>query len=161
MRTIDIDKKLSYVNFKVGKENFAISVSKVLEIILLENLTHVPNTSTLIKGVLNFRGTIVPVVDMRIRFNSSITEDCDNMVIIVEVKNKENNIIMGLLVDKVIDVIEFDYKEVRSIPDLGINYNPEFLEGIVDIDNEFIMVLNVDRVLSVSELAEVKNITQE
>ena len=161
METFDVDKRTSYVNFKVGKEHFAISVTKVLEIIILEHLTIVPNTSALIKGVLNFRGTIVPVIDMNIRFNTNLNNSNSNMVVVVEVNNKENKVLMGLLVDEVTDVLEFGFKDIRNVPDLGIKYNPEFLEGMVDKNDEFIMVLNVDRVLSVAELAEVKDLVSE
>ncbi|MBN2524522.1 MAG: purine-binding chemotaxis protein CheW [Bacteroidales bacterium] len=161
METIAIDKRSSYVNFRVGNEHFAIGVNKVLEIILLEHLTHVPNTSALIKGVVNFRGTIVPVVDMHIRFKSDKETSNSNMIIVVEVNNKENNVMMGLLVDEVNDVIELEFKDIRSVPDLGIKYNPEYLEGMVDMNDQFIMVMDVDRVLSVTELAEVKELGKE
>jgi purine-binding chemotaxis protein CheW len=160
METIDVYKRTSYVNFKVGIEHFAISVNKVLEIIILEHLTHVPDTSALIKGVLNFRGTIVPVIDMRIRFNTNLGDNNSSMVIVVEVNNKDNKVLMGLLVDEVTDVIEFEYKDIHNVPDLGIKYNPEFLEGMVDKNDEFIMVMNVDRVLSVAELSEVKDVAE-
>ena len=161
METIAIDKRSSYVNFRVGQENFAVSVNKVLEIILLEHLTHVPNTSGFVKGVINFRGTIVPVIDMHIRFDVKQETSDNKMIIVVEVNNKENKVLMGLLVDEVNDVIEFEYKNIRSVPDIGIKYNPEYLEGMVDKNNEFIMVMNVDRVLNVSELSEIKDIAQK
>ena len=158
METIDVEKRSSYVNFRVGKEHFAIGVKKVLEIILLEHLTHVPNTSSLIRGVLNFRGTIVPVIDMNYRFNGRQEDNSGNMVIVVEVNNKENHALMGLLVDGVTDVMEFGYKDIRAIPDLGIKCNPEFLDGMVDNNDEFIMVLNTDKVLNLNELAEIKDL---
>jgi purine-binding chemotaxis protein CheW len=77
------------------------------------------------------------------------------MVVVVDMQNKENSVTMGLLVDQVVNVIEFNYKSIRSVPDLGIRYNPEFLEGFVEMNDQFIMIMNVDRVLSVSELSEV------
>jgi purine-binding chemotaxis protein CheW len=152
MENAYIDKETSYVNLKIGKEHFAISVYKVLEILQFEHITEIPNSSDFIRGVINFRGTIVPVIDMHKRFNIKEPETENRMVVIVDVKNKENNVIMGLLVDQVVNVIEFSYKNIRAVPDLGIRYNPEFLEGFVDIQNQFIMIMNVDRVLSVDEL---------
>jgi purine-binding chemotaxis protein CheW len=83
------------------------------------------------------------------------------MVVVVDIKNKENNLLIGLLVDRVTDVIEFDLKSIKSVPDLGIKYNPEFLEGFIEQDERFIMVLNIDRVLNVSELSEVSSISHE
>jgi purine-binding chemotaxis protein CheW len=155
MENSDINRENSYINFKIGKEYFAISVYKVLEIIQFEQITQIPNSSDFIRGVINFRGTIVPVIDMHKRFNIEKPENEIRMVVVVDMQNKENNVTMGLLVDQVVNVIEFNYKSIRSVPDLGIRYNPEFLEGFVEMDDHFIMIMNVDRVLSVSELSAV------
>jgi purine-binding chemotaxis protein CheW len=159
MKNTNIDKKTSYINFKIGKESFAVSVYKVLEIIQFENLTRIPNTSQYVLGVLNFRGSIVPIIDMHKRFNVRKKND-DNMIIVVDIENKDNGAMMGLLVDEVTDVIEIGYKDIRSVPEIGIKYNPEFLEGIVERNEDFIMVLNTDRVLNVTELAEIEEIAE-
>jgi purine-binding chemotaxis protein CheW len=155
METSDINKETSYINFKIGKEFFAISVYKVLEIIQFEQITEIPNSSDFIRGVINFRGGIVPVIDMHKRFNLQKWENESRMVVVVDVQNNGKNITMGLLVDQVVNVIEFSFKSIRAVPDLGIRYNPEFLEGFVEIKDQFIMIMNVDRVLSVNELAAV------
>jgi purine-binding chemotaxis protein CheW len=155
MGTMDIDKISSYINLSIGTEHFAISVYKVLEIIKFEQLTRVPNTSDFIPGVLNFRGSIVPVIDMHKRFNIDSTANNEKMVVVVDIANKDKNVLMGLLVDEVTDIVEFDYKSIKSVPDLGIKYNPEFLEGFIEQEKNFIMVLNIERVLSVQELSEV------
>jgi purine-binding chemotaxis protein CheW len=161
METMDIDKKISYINLRIGTEHFAISVFKVLEIIQFEELTKVPNSSDFVPGVLNFRGSIVPVIDMHKRFNVTNIAEEGKMVVVVDIINKDKNVLMGLLVDQVDDVIEFEYKSIKSVPDLGIKYNPEFLEGFIEKEEKFIMVLNIDRVLNVKELAEVSQIPQE
>jgi purine-binding chemotaxis protein CheW len=161
MENAYIDKETSYVNLRIGKEHFAISVYKVLEIIQFEHITEIPNSSDFIRGVINFRGTIVPVIDMHKRFRITQPETENRMVVVVDVKNNENNVIMGLLVDQVVNVVEFSYKNIRVVPDLGIKYNPEFLEGFVEIQNQFIMIMNVDRVLSVGELSMVEETTTE
>jgi purine-binding chemotaxis protein CheW len=160
MATNDIDKKTSYINLRIGSESFAISVFKVLEIIRLEQLTCVPNASDFVPGVLNFRGSIVPVIDMHKRFNVAESQGDDKMVVVVDVMNKEKSVLMGLLVDQVTDVIEFEFKDIKSVPDLGIKYNPEFLDGFIEMNGKFIMVLNIDRVLSVQELSEISQTTE-
>jgi purine-binding chemotaxis protein CheW len=132
-----------------------------LEIIQFEQLTKVPNASDFVPGVLNFRGSIVPVIDMHKRFNTEASASEDRMVVVVDILNKDKSVLMGLLVDQVTDVIEFEYKNIKSVPDLGIKYNPEFLEGFIEENDKFIMVLNIDRVLSVRELAEVSQIAHE
>ena len=155
MKTHDLDKIRSYVHFSIGNENFAVNVNRVLEILHLSQLTHVPNASEYIKGILNFRGAIVPVINLHKRFNFDEHISEGKMVIVIEVMLNDNIILMGLLVEEVSDVIEFEYKDIRTVPDTGIKYNPDFLEGFVEINGRFMMILNVDRVMSVSELAEV------
>lgn len=159
MIATDIDKKNSYINLSIGEEHFAISVYKVLEIIRFEHLTHIPNASDFVPGVLNFRGSIVPVIDMHKRFNVNNSTGKGKIVVIVEIVNKEKKVLMGLLLDEVSDVIEFDYKSIQAVPDLGIKYNPEFIDGFIEKDGKFIMVLNIDRVLNVQELSEVSHLT--
>jgi purine-binding chemotaxis protein CheW len=155
MENSDINRETSYINFKIGKEHFAISVYKVLEIIQFEQITQIPNSSDFIRGVINFRGGIVPVIDMHKRFNVGKPETESRMVVVVDMQNRDKKVTMGLLVDRVVNVIEFSYKSIRAVPDLGIRYNPEFLEGFIEIKDQVIMIMNVDRVLSVSELSAV------
>ena len=158
MKTLDINKGKSYINFRLGSENFAIIVSRVLEIFNLVQLTHVPNASDFVKGILSFRGAIVPVINLYKRFNFAQPDVESNIVVVVEVLDKDSHVLIGLLVDKVTDVIEFGYKDIRSVPENGVIYNPEFLEGFIQLNDKFTMVLNVDRVLNVSELASVSEV---
>jgi purine-binding chemotaxis protein CheW len=143
MNTHNVNQRKSYINFSIGEENFAIIVNRVLEILNHEQLTHVPNASDYIKGILNFRGAIVPIINLPKRFNFVQHESESKMVIVVEIVHQDNHVQTGLLVDEVTDVI-------------GIKYNPDFLEGFIEGQGKFIMVLDVDRVLSVSELAEIR-----
>jgi purine-binding chemotaxis protein CheW len=87
---MDIDKKTSYINLRIGTEQFAISVFKVLEIIQFEQITHVPDSSRFVLGVINFRGSIVPVIDMHHRFNIERNKERNNMVVIADL-NKDKN----------------------------------------------------------------------
>lgn len=161
MNVTDIDKKSSYICLKIGNEFFAITVYKVLEIIQFDQITRVPNSSEFVPGVINFRGSIVPVIDMHRRFKVNRADIGEKMVIVVDMVHKDENVMMGLLVDQVTDVIEFEYSAVKSVPDLGIKYNPEFLDGFIEQEGKFIMVMNIDRVLNVQELSEISMITNE
>jgi len=158
---MDIDKKNSYIDFRIGTEQFAVSVFKVLEIIQFDQITQVPDSSPYILGIINFRGSIVPVIDMHHRFNIDHNLENNNMVVIVDLQNKDKNVLMGLKVDQVTDVLEFEFSSIKSVPDLGVKYNPEFLEGFVEKDGRFIMVLNIDRVLSLQELANIDLVEQD
>lgn len=157
----DVQSKNSYINLRIGKESFAISVYKVLEIIQYEGITQVPNCSDFVPGILNFRGSIVPVIDMHKRFNVKAIDAENQMVVVVDVINNENTVLMGLLVDQVTDVIEFEVKSIKSVPDLGVQYNPEFIEGFLEHDGKYVMVLNIDKVLSVQEITEVGQYLKE
>jgi purine-binding chemotaxis protein CheW len=161
MNMSDVQSKNSYINLRIGKESFAISVYKVLEIIQYEGITHVPNCSDFVPGILNFRGSIVPVIDMHKRFNVEAIDAENQMVVVVDVINNENTVLMGLLVDQVTDVIEFEVKSIKSVPDLGVQYNPEFIEGFLEHDGKYVMVLNIDKVLSVQEITEVGQFLKE
>jgi len=156
---MDIEKKTSYINLSIGTENFAVSVYNVLEIIKYGQVTRIPDASDYVPGVLNFRGSIVPVIDMHKRFRTTGGTSDARMVVVVSVRNKDKDVLMGLLVDQVTDVVEFDFRSVKSVPDLGINYNPEYVDGFIELDGRFIMVLNIDRVLKVDELSEVSEIS--
>ncbi|MBN2347722.1 MAG: purine-binding chemotaxis protein CheW [Bacteroidales bacterium] len=149
-----LEDKNHFINFRLGNENFAISVFKVIEIINNRPLTKVPNSSTFIKGVINFRGEIVPIIDMHRRFNMNEKNDPEGMIIIVDIDSNNNSLHMGLLVDEVEDIIKFEYKDIRKSPEMGINYDINFVDGVVDIKSQFIMVLNVDKVLNKAEIAE-------
>jgi purine-binding chemotaxis protein CheW len=154
MSNIKLNDKIHYVNFRLGSENFAIPVMRVLEIIQNCTLTKVPNSSIYIRGVLNFRGEIVPVIDMYERFNMKFDENTNKMIIIVDVESTNNHMHIGLIVDKVMDIIEFEFKDIQKAPDMGINYDLTFIDGFVDINSQFIMVLNIDKVLNKSDLIE-------
>jgi purine-binding chemotaxis protein CheW len=154
MKTPDIDKKKSYTYFTIGRENFAIHVQKVLEILYLDRLTEVPNSSEFVKGILNFRGNIIPVINLEKRFNFPDNGHENRMVIVVEMTYQDKAVMMGLLVNEVVDVLEISFKDIKVVPDIGIRYNPEFLEGFVEHDGKFIMIMDVDKVLSPVELAK-------
>jgi purine-binding chemotaxis protein CheW len=160
MKIRDFDTRNSFINFSIGNEYFAIIVNRVLEIMHLSQITKVPNASDYVKGILNFRGAIVPVIDLPRRFNFDQFAGKADMVIVVEVVYKDSQVLMGLLVDEVMDVIEFQYKDIRTVPEIGVKYNPEFLEGFIERNGMLIMVLDVDRVLSLAELAEVSDVTE-
>jgi purine-binding chemotaxis protein CheW len=157
MSNIKLNEKVHYVNFRLGNDHFAIPVMRVLEIIQNCTLTNVPNSSVYIRGVLNFRGEIVPVIDMYRRFNMKFNENTAKMIIIVDVESTNNHMHIGLLVDKVMDIIDFEYKDIQKAPDMGINYDLSFLDGFVDVNSQFIMVLNIDKVLDKSDLIDSKS----
>jgi purine-binding chemotaxis protein CheW len=151
-----------YLSFNIGEELFAISVLKVLEVLQKQNITPVPNAPTYIIGIINFRGEVVPVFDTRIKFNLQPRDEAESFAIAVLdlVKNNEPFRI-GAIVDKVRDVITINDTDIKPVPPMDSKFNTEFLNGIVKLDENFILLINVDRVFSDQEMKEVSQITGE
>ena len=147
-----------YLSIKLSDELFAINVNKVLEVLQKQHITKVPNVPEFIKGVINFRGEIVPVIEARQKFNMPERANKDKYVIIVmELKIKELTILIGVIADGVMDVIELSEEDIKDVPEMGTSYNTEFLQGMIKLDNGFLMLLNVDRVFSSEEINMIKN----
>jgi len=147
-------RKQTYLSFHLGDEVFAIRVDKVLEVLEMPKITKVPKAQKYIRGVVNFRGEILPVVDTRIKFNMIELEEKLNMVVIVlDLVYREKSVILGAIADSVKDVIEINSNDIKSIPEMGSRYNAEYVSGMWKNDEGFIMILDVDKVFSIEELS--------
>jgi purine-binding chemotaxis protein CheW len=142
-----IDKNESFLTFTLNGENFAVPIKNVMEIMESGKITQVPNAPKTIVGIFNFRGEIVPLVDMYNRFNCTEGSNSAKMIIVVDLEVEKKKTHIGLYVDDVTDVIEFSAADIRKTPEMGIHYSQDFLQGIVDIDKQFVMVLNIEKVL--------------
>lgn len=143
----------SYLSFKLGEEIFAANVSKVLNILEMTKITQVPKSPPYMKGVINLRGTVLPVVDTRLKFGMSATEFTPNTCILVmEVEVDGEALQVGGLVDSVQEVLEIDLKEILPSPNIGSRYRSEFINGMYKLnDDHFIMLLDMDKVFSSDE----------
>jgi purine-binding chemotaxis protein CheW len=145
-----------YLTFKLGEEVFALDVAKVREILEESSITTVPQTPDFMRGVINLRGSVVPVIDLRLKFGMSRTEKTVNTcIIVVEVAMEDETIVLGTLADSVQEVIEMDPSQIEPPPHIGTNLNTEFLRGMGKHNDRFVMILNIDRVFSSAELASV------
>lgn len=158
--TIDIK---SYLTFELGEEYFAAHVSKVLNILEMIRITKVPKAPEYMRGVINLRGMVLPVVDTRIKFGLSKTEITKNTCILVlEVEIDHERIQVGALVDSVQEVIEIDEEEIKAAPSIGNKYRSEFINGMYQKDeNTFIMLLDMDLVFSEIDIAEIREFNNE
>ncbi len=158
----NIISKSSYLSFKLDDEIFAISVKKVLEVLEMQKITKVPQTPDYIKGVINFRGEILPVIDTRVKFKMPDFENISKTVIIVlELTLKEKHVTLGAIADGVKDVLEIDTSQIRDVPELGTKYNTEFLKGMIkDEEESFIMLLDIEKVFTVEDLYLVQEATE-
>lgn len=150
-----------YLTFNLDGEVFAIEVSKVREILDHTELTRIPQMPTFMCGVINLRGSVVPVVDMRIKFGlPTIDETVDTCIIIVEVCIDNETSVLGALVDSVQEVIDIDGDQIEEPPRMGSRMNSDFLHGMGKYDERFIMILNIDKVFSSDELVLVQQVEE-
>ncbi len=152
----------SYLTFKVGGEFFAANVNKVLNILELAPITKVPKAPEYMLGVTNLRGSVLPVIDSRIKFGMPVTENTKNtFIIVMEVDIEDKNIQIGALVDGVNEVVEIDNSKILPPPTIAKRYETDFINGVIDINNQFVMVLDVDKVFSTEELIDMKSLTDK
>lgn len=145
--------KNTYLSFIVGNELYAVNVSKVLEVLEKQAISRVPNAPHYIKGIINFRGDIVPVFETRDKFNLPTRTDSDACVIIVLDLSQNTEIFrIGAMVDKVKDVLEIDDSEIKPVPTMSKEFNTKFLHGIYKLNNNFILLLDVEKVFTTEEM---------
>lgn len=151
-----------YLSFRLGEELFAVNVAKVLEILEITKITKVPKSPEYMRGVINLRGSVLPVIDTRAKFDMELTTDTVNTCIMVlNIEMEGENLVLGALVDAVQEVLEIGGEQIKPAPTIGSKYKSEFIDGMVKIDEQFIMLLNMDRVLSSNELITVQESTAQ
>lgn len=151
----DLSAIQTYLSFKLGEEVFAINVSKVLNILEMKPITRVPKSPDYLKGVINLRGAVLPVVDLRLKFGmeeNPITVDTNIIVLSIEKENE--TIMLGILIDAVREVLEFRNEEISPSPTIGTKYNAGFIKGLWRVDENFIMILDIDKIFSIEEIID-------
>jgi purine-binding chemotaxis protein CheW len=162
MNQENLSKINSYLSFKLGDEEFAAHVGKVLNILEMTRITEVPKAPEYMKGVINLRGTVLPVIDTRIKFGMTPTVYTTNTCIIVlDIELDGESIHVGALVDAVQAVLEIEKGQIMPPPSIGSKYKSDFIEGVANIDEKFIMILNMDAVFSSDELSSLKDKAEE
>ncbi len=153
MSVTGITEAAQYLTFKLSNEVFAVEVAKVREILEYINITKVPKSPEFMRGVINVRGSVVPVLDLRSKFRMSLTQSCvDTCIIVLEIDFEGETTVLGALADSVQEVIELDPEQIESPPKMGTLLKTEFLKGIGKRGSEFIMILDIDRVFSEEDL---------
>jgi len=156
---MDIENKAiqTFLSFKMDKEVFAINVSKVINILEMKQITKVPKTPKFLKGVINLRGTVLPVVDLRIKFGLPEKETTvDTSIIVLSIEKDGETTLLGTLVDAVSEVLELKMDEIAPSPTIGTKYDSGFIQGMWKVDEEFIMILDIDKVFSVDDIIDFK-----
>jgi purine-binding chemotaxis protein CheW len=143
-----------YLTFKLAEEVFALDIGKVREVLDFTTVTKVPRTPDFMRGVINLRGSVVPVVDLRLKFEMTRTERSVNTcIIITEVTVEGDTTVLGVLADAVHEVLDLSRDEILAPPKIGTKLRTEFITGMGKRDDRFIIILDIDRVFSTDELA--------
>lgn len=158
-QTVDSEKGVlkSYLTFQLNEEKFAINVGQVIEIVEVPQITKIPNSPTYLLGVVNLRGSILPVVDARVKFGLKANEYTVNTCILVlQLLIDDEQITLGALVDSVSEVFDVEQEQIQPFPALGASYKPEFIRGVIKDKDQFILILNIEKVFSVTEMESIK-----
>jgi len=146
-----------YLTFNLSDEVFAVDVGRVREILEITSITKVPQTPEFMRGVINLRGSVVPVIDMRLKFGMSETERTVNTcIVVVEVDMDGENIVLGALADSVQEVIEMESSQIEAAPHIGTHLNTDFIKGMGKHEGRFVMILDIDKIFSGEELVAVQ-----
>jgi purine-binding chemotaxis protein CheW len=144
-----------YLAFHVGPEEFAIDVQGVREIMGMQTVTAVPHTPVYVKGIINLRGKVVPVVDLRLKFGMAATEyTARTCIIVVNVSGDGGGVLMGVIVDAVSEVVNISGGEIENPPDFGEGVNIPYLIGIAKTKGKVKLLLNIEKVLTTTEMTD-------
>ena len=143
-----------YLTFSLRNENYAVSVLSVREVLEIVPITRVPGMPDFMKGVLNLRGSVVPVIDLRRKFGIQEEEQTiDTSIIILEITSKDNEIMLiGAFVDSVQEVIDIASNQIEPAPNMGLDLKTDFIKGMCQHNDSFLIILDINKVLSTDEL---------
>lgn len=145
---------VQYLTFKLDDEIFAVDIAKVHEVLDFTTVTKIPHTPDFMRGVTNLRGSVIPVVDLRLKFGMLKTEKTVNTcIIITEVTVDKETTVLGMLADSVQEVIDLESSQIEPAPRIGIGLKTDFIKGMGKQNDHFIILLDIDRVFSSEELS--------
>lgn len=143
-----------YLTFKLDEELYALDIAQVREVLDFTRVTKVPRTPDFMRGVINLRGNVVPVVDLRLKFGmSKVEQTVDTCIIIVEIIVDDEPTVLGALADSVEEVLELEPRQIEPAPKIGTRLNTDFIKGMGKKEEQFIIILDIDKVFSAEELS--------
>jgi purine-binding chemotaxis protein CheW len=157
MSTAETIEATQYLTFKLDEGIFALDISKVREVLDFTTIAKVPTAPAFMRGVINLRGRVVPVMDLKLKFGmTEIEKTVNTCIIIVEVTVDNETMVLGALADSVQEVLDLEPEHIEPAPKIGTRLNTEFIKGMGRRDDKFIIILDIDKVFSVDELALVQ-----
>ena len=151
-----------FLTFTLSDEVFAVDISKVREVLEFHEVTKVPQTPEMMRGVINLRGAVVPVIDLRLKFGMEMTDKTVNTcVIIVEITLDNELTLIGALADSVQEVMDLDSEHIEPPPKLGTQLNSEVIKGMGKRGDEFIIILDIERIFSMDEMMLLQSVVPD
>jgi len=151
------DKEGKYLTFTLANEEYGIGILKIKEIIGMMAITTVPQTPEFVKGVINLRGKVIPVVDLRLRFGMGEIDYTERTcIIVVEIESQTGLILIGIVVDSVSEVLNIKGEEIEDAPSFGAKLNTEWIRGIAKTEGGVKILLNIDRVLRSEDISSLE-----
>ena len=154
------DREGKYLTFSLAREEYGIGILKIKEIIGMMPITTVPQTPKFVKGVINLRGKVIPVLDLRLRFGMPAMDYNERTcIIVVEIEGKSGMIMMGLVVDSVSEVLNIKAEDIENTPTFGAKLNTEYILGMAKMEGGVKILLEIDRVLSTEEILSITSVS--
>ena len=141
------DGRIEFISFSIDEDQYGVEIMSVREIKGWSGITHLPKQPEYVRGVLNLRGVMVPIIDLRCRFGQGVTDASSmHVVIIVQIADRQ----VGLLADRVLDIVSFESSKIQKVPKVGNTHQAEFLSGLITIDDAMIALIDLEHLLSES-----------
>jgi purine-binding chemotaxis protein CheW len=151
-------EKKEFLAFTLGSEEYCIDILKVQEIRGYETVTPIPNTPTFMKGVVNLRGIIVPIIDLRIKLELAKVEyDQFTVVIILSIRGR----VVGVVVDSVSDVIALEAEEIKEAPQMGAAIKTDYIVGLVTMDDRMLIIIDIEKLATTEEIVQVEKVLEQ
>ncbi len=158
----EIEAALQCLTFRLGEEVFAVDVTKAREVLDFSAITRVPQTPRFMLGVINLRGSVVPVIDLRQKFGLAAVERTrDTCIVVLEITVDGETTVVGAVADSVQEVLELDPDQIEPPPRIGTRLKTEFIRGMGSVGDRFLILLDIDRVFSAEELSLVQTAGDE
>jgi purine-binding chemotaxis protein CheW len=149
---------LAVLNFRLGKEILAVNVVNVLEVLRNEGITAIPRSENFVRGIVQFRGEIITVIDFSEKLNLHENDPTTGKIVIVfSIDSPDHSFKVGILADDVMAVENIEQNEIKQVDEITHYYNPEYLEGVVNIKDQFVIVLDINKVFSLKEIELIQN----
>ena len=156
------NKSGSFLSFRIGEEEFAAHVRNVVNILEMTRITSVPQTPDYLLGVINLRGSVLPVVDTRIKFGIAKTDfTASTCIVVCEIQAEGENIFVGAVVDSVLEVLELNENQVEPPPSIGNSFQSEYISGMAKVDDRFVMILDMNLLFSGIEMEQLQDAGDE